>query len=42
MNKFHWHLTEDEAWRLEISAYPALTEIAAWRGHGKALPPLLG
>lgn len=42
MNKFHWHLTEDEAWRLEIDAYPALTEIAAWRGHGKALPPLLG
>lgn len=42
MNKFHWHLTEDEAWRLEIDAYPALTEIGAWRGHGKALPPLLG
>ncbi|MFC3704976.1 beta-N-acetylhexosaminidase [Devosia honganensis] len=42
MNRFHWHLTEDEAWRLEIDAFPALTEIAAWRGHGKALPPLLG
>ncbi|WIJ25974.1 beta-N-acetylhexosaminidase [Devosia sp. RR2S18] len=42
MNRFHWHLTEDEAWRLEIEAYPQLTEIAAWRGHGKALPPLLG
>lgn len=42
MNVFHWHLSEDEAWRLEIDAYPALTEIAAWRGHGKALPPLLG
>lgn len=42
MNKFHWHLTEDEAWRIEIDAYPALTEVAAWRGHGKALPPLLG
>ncbi len=42
MNRFHWHLSEDEAWRLEIDAYPALTEIAAWRGHGKALPPLLG
>jgi hexosaminidase len=42
LNKFHWHLSEDEAWRLEISAYPQLTEIAAWRGHGKALPPLLG
>ncbi|MCW5719852.1 MAG: beta-N-acetylhexosaminidase [Devosia sp.] len=42
LNKFHWHLTEDEAWRIEIDAYPALTEIGAWRGHGKALPPLLG
>ncbi|MFD2648375.1 beta-N-acetylhexosaminidase [Devosia albogilva] len=42
MNRFHWHLSEDEAWRLEIDIYPALTEIAAWRGHGKALPPLLG
>ena len=42
MNKFHWHLTEDEAWRIEIEAHPALTQIAAWRGHGMALPPLLG
>ncbi|KQX35124.1 beta-N-acetylhexosaminidase [Devosia sp. Root436] len=42
LNKFHWHLSEDEAWRVEIDAYPALTEIGAWRGHGKALPPLLG
>ncbi|WP_240231999.1 beta-N-acetylhexosaminidase [Devosia lacusdianchii] len=42
MNKFHWHLSEDEAWRVEIDAYPELTEIGAWRGHGKALPPLLG
>lgn len=42
MNKFHWHLSEDEAWRVEIDAYPALTQIGAWRGHGKALPPLLG
>jgi hexosaminidase len=42
LNKFHWHLSEDEAWRVEIDAYPELTEIGAWRGHGKALPPLLG
>lgn len=42
MNRFHWHLSEDEAWRVEIAAYPQLTEIGAWRGHGKALPPLLG
>ncbi|HWJ74637.1 MAG TPA: beta-N-acetylhexosaminidase [Kaistia sp.] len=42
MNRFHWHLSDDEAWRIEIDAYPALTEVAAWRGHGLALPPLLG
>jgi hexosaminidase len=42
INTFHWHLSEDEAWRVEIEAYPQLTEIGAWRGHGKALPPLLG
>jgi len=42
MNRFHWHLSEDEAWRVEIHAYPELTEIGAWRGHGKALPPMLG
>lgn len=42
LNRFHWHLTEDEAWRIEISAYPQLTEIAAWRGHGLPIPPLLG
>ncbi|MEO5805236.1 beta-N-acetylhexosaminidase [Devosia sp.] len=42
MNRFHWHLSEDEGWRVEIDAYPQLTAIGAWRGHGKALPPLLG
>jgi hexosaminidase len=31
MNTFHWHLTEDQGWRLEIRKYPKLTEIGAWR-----------
>lgn len=31
MNVFHWHLTEDQGWRLQINAYPRLTEIGAWR-----------
>jgi hexosaminidase len=31
MNVFHWHLTEDQGWRIEIGKYPELTEIAAWR-----------
>lgn len=31
MNTFHWHLTDDNGWRLEIKKYPELTEISAWR-----------
>ncbi|MCS5659773.1 MAG: beta-N-acetylhexosaminidase [Dehalococcoidia bacterium] len=31
MNKFHWHLTEDQGWRIEIKKYPKLTEIGGWR-----------
>jgi hexosaminidase len=31
LNRLHWHLTEDQAWRLEIQAHPELTEIGAWR-----------
>jgi len=31
MNIFHWHLTEDQGWRIEIKKYPKLTEIGAWR-----------
>lgn len=30
MNVFHWHLTDDNGWRIEIDQYPKLTEIAAW------------
>ncbi|MBQ8875606.1 MAG: beta-N-acetylhexosaminidase, partial [Bacteroides sp.] len=30
-NKFHWHLTDDQGWRLEIKQYPLLTEKGAWR-----------
>ena len=31
MNIFHWHLTEDQGWRVEIDAYPKLTKIGAYR-----------
>ena len=31
LNTFHWHLTEDQGWRLEIRQYPKLTEVGAWR-----------
>jgi hexosaminidase len=30
-NIFHWHLTDDQGWRIEIKRYPKLTEIGAWR-----------
>jgi hexosaminidase len=31
MNYFHWHLTEDQGWRIEIKKYPKLAEVAAYR-----------
>ena len=31
MNRFHWHLTDDQGWRIEIKRYPRLTEVGAWR-----------
>lgn len=31
INNFHWHLTDDQGWRLEIEKYPRLTETGAWR-----------
>ncbi|MBP1853004.1 beta-N-acetylhexosaminidase [Rhizobium halophytocola] len=42
MNIFHWHLTDDEAWRLEIRAYPQLTTVGATRGPDAPLLPQLG
>ncbi len=47
-NVFHWHLTDDEGWRIEIKSLPKLTEVGAWRvpRHGKfgedRLPPAPG
>ncbi len=31
INTFHWHLTDDQGWRIEIKKHPKLTEISAWR-----------
>jgi hexosaminidase len=33
MNRFHWHLTDDQGWRIEIKQYPKLTEVGAWRAE---------
>lgn len=30
-NTFHWHLVDDQGWRIEIKKYPKLTEVGAWR-----------
>ncbi len=42
LNRLHLHLTDDEGWRLPVPDYPGLTDVAAWRGDGCAVPPLLG
>jgi hexosaminidase len=31
LNRFHWHLTDDQGWRLEVPGWPRLTEVGAWR-----------
>lgn len=46
-NVFHWHLTDDNGWRIEIKSFPKLTEVGAWRvpreGHfGQLLAPKPG
>ena len=38
LNRFHWHLTDDEGWRIEIKKYPRLTQTGAKRGPGTKLP----
>ncbi len=44
MNTFHWHLTDDQGWRIEIKKYPRLTSVGAYRketlaGHASEQPP---
>ncbi|MEE3879423.1 beta-N-acetylhexosaminidase [Vibrio sp. YYF0003] len=38
-NTFHWHLTDDEGWRIEIKSLPELTNIGAWRGLDESIEP---
>ena len=37
-NRFHWHLTEDQGWRIEVKSRPKLTSVGAWRAES----PLMG
>ncbi len=46
MNTFHWHLTDDQGWRIEIKKYPALTAQGGWRdgtliGHSSSDPSII-
>jgi hexosaminidase len=38
LNVFHWHLTDDQGWRIEIKRYPRLTSIGAWRVNREHQP----
>ena len=45
LNRLHWHLTEDQGWRIEIKKYPRLTEVGAYRDQtvvGKNFDPFVG
>ncbi len=42
INRFHWHLTDDEGWRIEIKSYPDLTAKGAFRGPDLPLKPIYG
>ena len=43
LNVLHWHLTDDQGWRLEIRQYPELTRVGAWRKPaGAGNPPPYG
>ena len=39
LNTFHWHLTDDQGWRIEIKKYLKLTQIGAWRTKSELVPP---
>ena len=42
MNRFHWHLTDDQGWRLEIKKYPRLTTVGAVRHDSWSVDPVYG
>lgn len=38
LNKFHWHLSDDQGWRIEIEKYPELNDIGSWRVDRTGIP----
>jgi hexosaminidase len=39
LNRFHWHLTDDQGWRIQIKKYPKLAEVGAWRDKVEFVRP---
>ena len=39
LNRFHWHLTDDQGWRIEIPGHPELIEYGSWRPYSPKRPP---
>ena len=42
MNRFHWHLTDDQGWRFEVKKYPRLTTVGATRSNSWSTDPVYG
>ncbi len=42
LNRFHWHLTDNEAWRIQLDCYPDLVNNGAYRGYNQLVPPFYG
>jgi hexosaminidase len=42
LNRFHWHLTDNEAWRLELESFPNLAKKSSYRGYKEIIPPFYG
>lgn len=42
INKFHWHLTDNQGWRIEIKSHPELTKKGGFRGEGTLIRPTYG
>ncbi|MBQ3982678.1 MAG: family 20 glycosylhydrolase [Bacteroidales bacterium] len=38
LNKFHWHLSDDQGWRIEIEKYPELNDVGSWRADRSGVP----
>ena len=42
LNRFHWHLTDNEAWRLDIKSFPEIIKKVSHRGYSELIPPVYG